>query len=63
MRGGSLGRIDAENVARGPVQPDVTEIAGLLDQSLVVEEQSDAVGRVIALRLDAHRGTTKLISG
>ena len=30
--------VDPENVARGAVQPDVTEIAGLKNAILVVEE-------------------------
>ena len=52
MRGAHLGRIDAEDVAGGAVQPDIAEIAGLVDALLVVEEQADAVGRVIALGVD-----------
>jgi hypothetical protein len=47
-----LGRIDTQDVTGRAVQPDMAEIAGLVDTILVVEEQPDIVGRVIALRLD-----------
>src|SRR5262249_9204174 len=36
----------------GPVQPDKAEVAGLLNEVIVVEEQADIVGGVITLRLD-----------
>ena len=35
-----LGRIDAQDVAGGAVQPDIAEVAGLEDEVLVVEEQA-----------------------
>ena len=47
-----LGRVDAEDIAGGAVQPDMTEVARLIDAVLVVEEQPHAVGGVIALGLD-----------
>ena len=47
-----LGRIDAENVAGGAMQPDVTEVGRLEHEILVVEEQAHRVGGVIAFRLD-----------
>src|SRR5258708_20157269 len=45
-------RIDAENIARGAMQPDVTEVRRLIHEVLVVEEQPDAVCRIIVFGLD-----------
>src|SRR5262249_31848027 len=47
-----LRRIDAQDIARGAVQTDVTEIAGLEYVVLVIEEKPHGVSRVIALGLD-----------
>jgi len=44
--GRRLGGIDAEDVAGGAVQPDQTEITGLVDTFLVVEEQAQIVSGV-----------------
>src|SRR5258708_25136684 len=49
-------RIDAENIARSAMQPDVTEVRGLIHEVLVVEEQPDAVCRIIAFGLDLLMG-------
>src|SRR5258707_6434788 len=45
-------RIDAENVACGAMQPDVTEVRRLIHEVLIVEEQPDAVSRIIDFGLD-----------
>ena len=51
-----LRRIDAENIAGRAMQPDVTEIARLVDAILIVEEEPDAVGRVELLGFDLFMG-------
>src|SRR5207248_927252 len=47
-----FGRIDPEDEAGGAMQPDMAEVAGLKDAVLVVEEQADAVSRVIEFGRD-----------
>src|SRR5262249_31937608 len=47
-----LGRIDAQDITGGAVQADMTEVAGLEDVVLVVEEKPHRIGCVIALGVD-----------
>src|SRR5215468_9697125 len=47
-----LGRIDAQDIAGSAVQANMTEVAGLEDVVLVVEEKPHGVSCVIALGLD-----------
>src|SRR5215469_5530068 len=44
-----LGRVDTQDVTCGPVQPDMAKITRLVRQLVVVEEQGNAVGGVVAL--------------
>ena len=39
-------RVDAENVASGPMQPDQAEVARLPNAVGIIEEQADAIGRI-----------------
>src|SRR5260370_1149220 len=39
-------RIDAENIARGAMHPDVTEVRRLIHEDLVVAEQPNAVCQI-----------------
>src|SRR5262249_42058216 len=49
-------RIDTENVSGGAMQADMAEVARLVDEFLIVEEQADAVCCVVALDLDLFGG-------
>ncbi len=58
-----LGRVEAENVGRRAVQPDMAEIDRLVDALDVIEKQPDAIGRIISRPALAVLVSMKLMSG
>src|SRR5690348_5112747 len=51
-----FGRVNAQDVSGGAVQPDEAKIAGLKDASLVIEEEPDVVGGVVLPGIDLFMG-------
>src|SRR5258707_6133011 len=49
--------INSENIAGGAMQPDMAKVARLMDEVLVIEKQTYAVGGVVTLRIDLFVGS------